>query len=123
VGSVAKPVGTHLVNLAKQQLESMLVVLKEYEDEEKCEAQVLVRPFVRLSVRLSVCPSVRLYVCTNVHLSVRPSVSLYVRPSVRLSVLYCLTNSNTKSVDCLGLKGHVLYLEVHVNVSLFGYVN
>ncbi|XP_063690628.1 uncharacterized protein LOC134823177 isoform X7 [Bolinopsis microptera] len=39
VGSTAKPIGTHLVNLAKQQLESMLEVLKEYEAEEECAAQ------------------------------------------------------------------------------------
>ena len=50
VGSAVKPVGTHLVNLAKQQLESMLVVLKEYEAEDECAAQVPVCMFVCLVV-------------------------------------------------------------------------
>ena len=43
VGSTVKPIGTHLVNLAKQQMESMLEVLKEYEAEEECAAQVKIR--------------------------------------------------------------------------------
>ena len=45
------------MNLAKQQMESMLEVLKEYEAEEECAAQVclFVRESVCLCVFVSLC--------------------------------------------------------------------